>query len=69
MSPEFNRAKKFCVGKDVAGCNFGELFSPVAFLFLRFLYWNPSGSSAKASVGKGLFVCGASVAFPTVLEY
>ena len=69
MSPEFNGAKKFHVGTDVAGFNFGGLFSPVTFLFFRFLSGNPSGSSAKASVGRGLFVWGVCVFRVLTLDY
>jgi len=56
MSTKFSGVKKFCVGTDVIGWDLGGLFSPVTFLFFRFLSWNPSVSSTEVSVDWGPFV-------------
>jgi len=64
MSAEFSGVKNFRVGTDVTVWDLGGLFSPVMFLFFRFLSWNPSVSTADASVG--LFVWEDSVALPTL---
>lgn len=56
MSTKFSGVKKFRVGTDVIGWDLGGLFSPVTFLFLRFLSWKPSVSSTEVSVDWGPFV-------------